>query len=259
MDSFFTQKELFANIGLRNQDLFFYSVTDSTNTRAREYFLTHAPSSPTLFAADTQTAGRGTRDRGFESELGGLYFSLLFPGSSLDSAPLTAMAAGAVYLALRFFLGKKTSKNLFIKWVNDLYIGKKKISGILCEKIDSEVGRAYIVGIGINIYGSPFSPEVEKIASSVEVATGIRLNREALLLKICEYLLSIKDARGGKRLRRAYRRHSLKRGEKISVTDSSGLVRDAHVIGLGKDFSLRVRYSDGETASLVSGDVSIKI
>lgn len=257
MDSFFAQKELFANIGLQSEDLFFYSVTDSTNTRAREYFLTETPNSPCLFIADTQTAGRGTRGRSFESESGGLYFSLLIPNESLDTTDLTAMAAGAAYLALRYFL-KKKSKNLFIKWVNDLYIGGKKIAGILSEKINSEKGQAYVVGIGINLCGSPFSPEVEKIASSVETATGVRLCREALLLKICENLLSIANARGRRRLGRAYRRHSLKRGSEISVTDSAGITRGARALGLNKDFSLRVRYLDGEISSLVSGDISIK-
>lgn len=258
MDSFFTQKELFAKIGLHSQDLFFYSVTDSTNTRARVHFIARAPTTPCLFVADTQTAGRGTRGRSFESEIGGLYFSLLIPNESLDTTHLTVMAAGATYLALRYFLGRK-SKNLFIKWVNDLYIGKKKISGILSEKINGENGQAFIVGIGINLYGSPFSPEVEKIASSVEAATGEKICRETLLLKICENLLSLKSPRGYKRLGRAYRRHSLKKGAEISVTDSTGIIREARVLGLNKDFSLKVRYFDGETASLVSGDLSIKI
>lgn len=258
MDSFFTKKELFANIGLHSQDLFFYSVTDSTNTRAREHFLTEAPSTPCLFAADRQTAGRGTRGRSFESEVGGLYFSLLFPKDSVPATNLTAMAASAAYLSLRYFLRKK-SKKLFIKWVNDLYIEKKKIAGILSEKIDCDRGEAYIVGIGINLYGSPFSPEVEKIAASVEAATGERLYRETLLLKICEYLLSLRTERGRRRLSRAYRRHSLKRGEKIWVTDSAEITREARVMGLNEDFSLKVRYSDGEISSIVSGDVSIKI
>ena len=257
MDSFFAKKELFANIGLQKEDIFFYSVTDSTNTRAREHFTLGAKVSPTLFVADRQTAGRGTRERAFESELGGLYFSLLLPSEELDASRLTVMAAGAVYLSLVSFLGKR--KNLFIKWVNDIYIGKKKIAGILSEKIDTAEGQAYIVGIGINLYGSPFSPEVEKIAASVETAAGVRIDREALLFKICSILLSAKNKRGRKRLSRAYRRHSLKRGAEITVTDSRGLKREARVIGLGKDFSLRVRYSDTEVSSLVSGDISIRI
>ena len=258
VNSFFADSELFANIGLQKEDIFFYSVTDSTNTRARVHFTECGSARPALFAAERQTGGKGTRGRSFESEAGGLYFSLLL-GGELDSCPLTVMAAGAVYLSLREMLGRKKSKALFIKWVNDLYVGEKKISGILSEKIDGECGKAYIVGIGINLYGSPFSPEVSKIASSVEVATGVRLRRDELLLKICSLLLSVGDKRTEKRLCRAYRRHSLAKGRKISVTDSSGVSREAEVMGLGKDFSLKVRYSDGQTAHLLSGDISIKI
>ena len=258
VNSFFAESELFANIGLQKKDVFFYSVTDSTNTRAREFFNGGTSSKAALFVAERQTGGKGTRGRSFESEKGGLYFSLLLHGE-LDSLPLTVMAAGAVYLSLSKMLGRKKSKALFIKWVNDLYIGEKKISGILSEKINGEYGKAYIVGIGINLFGSPFTPELSKIASSVEAATGVRIDGGELLLRICKLLLSVGNRRTEKRLCRAYRRHSIKRGRKITVTDSGGVSRDAAVIGLGKDFSLKVRYSDGKTASLVSGDISVKI
>ena len=259
MDSFFANNDVFANIGLQNDSVFFYDVTDSTNTRAREYFIEKSPSRPALFVAKTQTAGKGTRGRSFESGLGGLYFSVLFPAGKADCSHLTAMAAGAVYLSISSMLGRRKSKSLFIKWVNDLYIGEKKISGILSEKIDSPIGQAYIVGIGINLYGSPFSEVVRRIAASVEELLGVRIDSNELLLKIVSHLLLVGEKSERKKLLSSYRRNSLKKGTPITVKDSPGNAREARVIGLSEDFSLRVRYSDGETASLISGDVSIKI
>lgn len=259
MDSFFPKKDIFEALDLKDGDLFFYSSTDSTNTRAREYFLESGALSPKLFVAREQTAGRGTRGRSFESADGGLYFSILLPDSELDSSGLTAMAAGAVYLSLSHFLTKGQRSPLFIKWVNDLYAGNKKIAGILSERIERDGNAAYIVGIGINLYGSPFSPEVERIAASVETSLGVRIEPWDLLYEIVHHLLSARERRGRRGLLRVYRKHSLKRGAPITVTSSLGISREATVKGLSRDLSLKVRYSDGKKASLISGDLSIRI
>ena len=260
MHSFFAEEVDFANIGLQKSDVVFYASTDSTNTRAREAHLNFPSGAPKLFVAEEQTAGKGTRGRSFESRLGGLYFSLLFtpPSESYDPSRITPLAAAAVYSALYKLLGRKKSKNLFIKWVNDLYVENKKIAGILSERVTAEGKTGYIIGIGINLFGSDFSPEVSKIAASVETATGVRLHGEKVLYEILKRLMPALSSPDKTKLCRVYRRHSLKRGRKINVTDSHGNTREATVRGLTSDFHLSVKYAGGETAELISGDVSIK-
>ena len=60
--------------------VFRYSVTDSTNTRAKEYARDAGRAdSPAVFITRAQSSGRGTRGRAFESPEGaGLYISFLF-------------------------------------------------------------------------------------------------------------------------------------------------------------------------------------
>ena len=261
MYSFFAEELNFANIGLQKQDIVFYTVTDSTNTRAREAFLENPCGAPKLFIAEEQTAGRGTRGRSFESRVGGLYFSLLFSPKTenYDASKITVLAAAAVYSAICSLLGKSDSEKLFIKWVNDVYFENKKLSGILCEKITAGEKTGYVIGVGINLYGSDFSPEVKRIAASIEEVTGKRLTPERLLFEILKELIPNLSSEKKSKLFRVYRRHSLRRGRTVTVSDSMGKTREARVLGLDSDFHLCVRYSDGGREALISGDVTVKL
>ena len=261
MYSFFAEESVFANIGLQKSDVIFYTVTDSTNTRARESFLSEGKNSPRLFVANEQTAGRGTRGRSFESRPMGLYFSFLFipDENSCDASVITPIAAASVFGALRSLVGRRRSKKMMIKWVNDVYIEGRKVSGILCEKIDTEDSTAYVIGIGVNLYGSDFSPEVAKIASSIEVTTGVKPDKGELLYEILKRLVPAVTENKIRRLSSLYRRKGLKRGAKITVTDSLGKSEAATVLGLDSDFHLTVRYEDGKEKNLISGDVSIRL
>lgn len=260
MNSFFADYSDFANIGLQKKDLVFYELTDSTNTRAREAFLEYGKNAPKVFVARRQSAGRGTRERSFESEEGGLYFSLLYeiPEGEFDQTGITPVAAAAALDAIVSMIGRRSSRGLIIKWVNDLYFGGKKIAGILSEKISSAEGSAYIIGIGINLSTKGFSPEVSGIASTVEEKTGIRIDPRLLLPRILARLLPALSSPKKSRLARIYKRKMIRCGTKISISDPLG-IRDAEVIGIDSDFHLLVKYENGERAALVSGDVSIRI
>ncbi|MFV0561141.1 MAG: biotin--[acetyl-CoA-carboxylase] ligase [Enterococcus sp.] len=107
---------------------------------------------PTLFLADMQTGAHGRFNRPFFAERGhGIYMSLLIhPDKSFSELPnYTVIAASACALAIEGCTGKSTE----IKWVNDIFIGKKKVAGILSEAVsDMETGhiKHVIIGMGIN-------------------------------------------------------------------------------------------------------------
>ena len=261
MFSFFADKKNFVNIGLQKDSVVFYRLTDSTNTRAREAFIEKKPVSPMLFVAEGQTDGKGTRGRSFESKSGkGLYFSLLIPegNKKIDSALITPIAAAAVLSALSMLLSKKDGNAPFIKWVNDIYIKNKKIAGILCERVSSGDSFGYVIGIGINLYGSDFSPEVKSIAASVEEMTGEKVNPQRLLLSVVKILIDVFNDGKAEKLIKLYRESSIKSGTEISVSVSGGAPRNARVIGLTESLALTVEYESGERESLISGDVSVK-
>lgn len=86
----------------------------------------------TLLAAASQSAGRGRIGRRFWSPDGsGIYFSFIYvpEGGIQDPGRITAAAAVGVCRAADSLYGIRSG----IKWVNDVYVGGKKVSGILTE------------------------------------------------------------------------------------------------------------------------------
>jgi len=128
-----------------------YAQIDPTNRVAKELAAEGRPAG-TVVHAVSQSAGKGQYGRCFNSPAGGLYFSLLLePDLPLEILPLTTLAAG---LACRNVLHQAFNLVPFIKWPNDLYLGGKKVAGILCEHIctphPSDTAAKVIIGVGLN-------------------------------------------------------------------------------------------------------------
>lgn len=122
---------------------------DSTNSEAHRR--RHEATDFTVWAAEFQTAGRGQRGNTWESAVGeNLTFSILFkPSNFLSTRQFElsqVVALGVVgYLATHGIEAK-------IKWPNDIYVGDKKICGILIENVLSGATLSVcIAGIGINL------------------------------------------------------------------------------------------------------------
>lgn len=124
---------------------------DSTNNYCREQLA--AARLPLAVTAREQFAGRGRYGKSFHSPVGGLYLSYAFSANyDLESLEkVTTVAAAIVHSTLSEY-----SNNLYIKPVNDIYLGDRKICGILTERVDDINLSSYyiIVGIGINIFPS---------------------------------------------------------------------------------------------------------
>lgn len=133
--------------------------TDSTNRVAKELAQQGAPHG-TWVEAGRQTAGRGRLDHSFFSPEGGVYLSVILRPDvpREDWVLITPMAA----VAVRDAVNGITDIELGIKWVNDLYLGEKKVGGILCEAVDDAV----IVGVGLNVWEPEggFPPELNAAA-----------------------------------------------------------------------------------------------
>jgi BirA family biotin operon repressor/biotin-[acetyl-CoA-carboxylase] ligase len=144
-----------------------HRLTDSTNERAKELALADAPHG-TLVTADEQSAGRGRQGRAWSAEPGeALLLSLVL--RSLDELlPLRAAVAVAQSLPVP----------AQIKWPNDVWIGGKKVSGILVEGRPQE-GWA-VLGIGLNVATRSFPDELSEIATSLALE-GLSTSREEVL------------------------------------------------------------------------------
>lgn len=124
-----------------------FDQVDSTNTRLLEQVrLDPVLPSGTVWAARTQTAGRGRMDRKWVSSSGGnLLFSLFYrTRSGLDQWPSLSMAMSiAIDEMLHNF---SVQSNL--KWPNDIHVRGRKIAGLLAERASDD---GVVIGVGLNI------------------------------------------------------------------------------------------------------------
>lgn len=105
-----------------------------------------------------QTAGRGQRGNSWESEPGkNITMSLLLKPAGLHPSRQflvsQAVSVAIVTVLSRYIPGHEVS----IKWPNDIYVGDRKICGILIENSITQNGINHcIVGMGINVNQTRF-------------------------------------------------------------------------------------------------------
>lgn len=225
--------------------------TGSTNDRVRELAELGAPEGSVVIARE-QTAGRGRLARRFISpDSRGLYLSMLLrPRVSAELVPeLTAWTAVAVRRALSTLCGARID----IKWVNDLLIGGKKVCGILTE-LGSNL--TAVVGVGVNVLGSAsdFPPELAQRVTTLS-ACGGRVSVEETAAAVIRELdaLAVAFPAAGDEYLDEYRRHCVVPGRRVSVDGRAALA-----LGIDDGFGLTVRYDDGGTQTLRSGEVSVR-
>jgi BirA family transcriptional regulator, biotin operon repressor / biotin---[acetyl-CoA-carboxylase] ligase len=235
-----------------------FDSLDSTNTEAARQAARGAPEGLCVVARE-QTAGRGRQERVWISTAGaGLYCSILLrPRIEQSAWPLlTLMAAVAVHDALMDACALRTD----IKWPNDIHARERKLCGILCETVETERGRACIVGIGINLSDQALPQELKKAATSVEALTGSSVDAEALLealLRAVARRYETLERKQGRALTlRAWtERSSYAEGKRVRVA-LPGEILEGTTRGLEPDGALRVETPE-ETRIIHAGDVTI--
>lgn len=228
----------------------------STNTTLREWAEEGAPHGAAVIA-EAQTAGRGRLGRSFASPEGaGLYMSVLLrTGIARERLPLLTPSVAVIAAEAIEALSDVT---VGIKWVNDLWIGSRKIAGILTEGSFAPGGElAYaIVGIGINLRSGCLPPELDGIAAAIGDFAPPP-GREALAAAILDRLLAVPEALISGVLLPEYRRRSVVLGREVTATDGSrtlfGVARE-----ISDDGSLLLDIG-GETVALRAGEVSVRM
>ena len=230
----------------------------STNTEAARRAMQGAEEGLCIVARE-QTAGRGRLQRQWVSPAGaGLYFSIVLrpwiDASLWSLIPL--MAALAVHDALLQTCKVETD----IKWPNDILFAEKKLCGILAETIESDTGRAAVVGIGINLNTEAFPVELREVATSLEAAMGKALDAEAVLQSLVQAFArryEILQATGGPgEIVREWSRCSTYTNGKGVCVSSGGEVFSGVTRGLESDGALRVETDAGEIRVVRAGDVT---
>ena len=235
---------------------------DSTNLWGKRAWKGEGAGHGELFVAEYQSAGRGrfTRRWSAPPDSAITMSILLCPEFSPQKAPMMTLVMGLSVAQAVADLGLDVG----IKWPNDVVVSRKKICGILTEmSVESESGyiQYLIIGIGINVNGQAedFPAEIRSTATSLAMETGKTHSRAALAAALIRELDSMCRAWPKEKTEylEAYRRDNITTGKEITVVRGTEEA-PAFAVAIGDDFSLRVRYADGRSEALSSGEISIK-
>lgn len=242
-------------------------TVDSTNTRAKIYAVQDYPRDGNvlekIFIANEQTHGKGRLGKSFYSPpKSGLYISfLLHPDMEAKNAVLLTTAASVVVcMAIENISGLSPK----IKWVNDVYLGDKKICGILTEAVtDFESGSvdSVVIGIGINISTDDFPDGVNEVAGSLtdETPTPVDIRNtiaaEVINLTdkiICEDIIQNKD----RSFINEYKKRSMVIGRRLRIVKTNEVVKG---VDIDQNGGLVVLCDDGTEKTLSTGEISIRL
>lgn len=210
----------------------------------------------TVVVADEMTQGRGTQGRAWCAPKGGLYLSIVLRGVS-DPHLLTLALGNAVADALEV-----AGAEPLLKWVNDVWVGGKKIAGILVEGESTGARLDFLVaGIGINVNGpaDQFPPDVRAVATTLEAEIACEScvpDLETLLLQnVASWLTRVREGRGTEVLD-AFRRRDALAGQAVVVAEGATQMRGT-ADGVDERGRLRVRGPDGRVQAFQTGTVRL--
>lgn len=128
-------------------EIIYLDEVDSTQKYLKNHININGYTHDIAVVTTNQTAGIGSRDNSWQSVSGNLSFSFTQHMSNLPND--LNLQSASIYFSFLFknILVAKGSK-LWLKWPNDLYVGDKKIGGIITHLVDNIL----YCGIGVNLY-----------------------------------------------------------------------------------------------------------
>lgn len=241
-------------------NIIYHKAINSTNTLAKELAANGAPEG-TLVLAEEQTEGRGRINRVWLSPAyENLYFTIVLrPCVQAEQLFVFTMILA---LAASDAVNKMIGIRPLIKWPNDLYVGRKKLGGILTEFSVREKTVEYVIlGLGLNVNWNPHEEESMLYpATSIFTEMGTRFSRSDLLIEILKFYEShYREVLGG-HIDNIYKRWnelSLIKGREVEIHSGQETVR-GNVVRIDRNGALIIIDGDGRKKRIQSGDVSVR-
>jgi BirA family biotin operon repressor/biotin-[acetyl-CoA-carboxylase] ligase len=233
---------------------------DSTNTR-----LLARPGPPAGFAdaalAELQHAGRGRQGRRWISPFGAS-LALSLGWTLRDAERINASLSLVVGVAVCRALGGLGAQGIRLKWPNDVWLGDRKLGGVLVETRVSGDSAHIVVGVGLNLHLSEASRrQIDAPApAALEAACPAPLSRNAIAAALLGELLSMLplfERCGFAAFRDEWRALDALRGRPARVL----LERDAVegiARGVDEDGALLLEYG-GKVHTFIAGEASLRL
>lgn len=224
---------------------------DSTNNFAKKMVLEGKIWQNTMILAYEQTAGRGTGNKSWSSPKGNLYSSLVFEmPHDANLHEISFVAGNSVLKTL-----KELGLNPKCKWVNDVFVNMRKISGILTE----QVGNYAIIGTGINIIYYPKTAVFYETTSLLR--EGVEIPVRELLKKYSENLveeLNTWKRFGFESILDYWKENALWLKERVRIFDilNGELQCEGILTDIDPSGALLIKLEDGSIRKIISGNLA---
>ncbi|HTY41797.1 MAG TPA: biotin--[acetyl-CoA-carboxylase] ligase [Thermoanaerobaculia bacterium] len=228
----------------------------SSNGLAREiidvYFEEGLDLRTTVLVAEAQPGAYGRQGRRWEAPAGrGLYFTVLRP--AVEGEPLSLVPIAAARWT-RAVLAEKTGAPIALKWPNDLYVGRRKLGGVIAESRTQGGDTAIAVGVGINVLGKGEALGLPE-ATTLEEETGRPTPLAALLQAILDrFDRELSAPRWSEEAREWERVAAHRPGDRLTIHRNGEEISGAY-LGLDASGFLRLDTGRGET-TVATGEVA---
>ena len=235
--------------GPRSALIHYHPELDSTMNRAMD--LARAGCPPyTVVVADRQLQGRGRMQRQWQSEEGGLYFSMVLRPTLLPRVcPVINLA---VALDLVATLARCCGIPARVKWPNDVLVDGRKIAGILSQmEVEADQVAFINVGIGLNLNNRP--EIADKPAVSALQLTGRRINRAEVLADFLHRFEARMAAFSRADVLQQWRERTITLGRRVAITT----LRDSCeglAVDIDDEGGLILEMADGARRTVFYGD-----
>lgn len=233
----------------RRQSVHYFDEVASTMDIARELARKGAPHM-TVVAAGRQLSGRGRLMRSWQSEPGGLYFTVILrPDIAPPLACRVTFAAGA---ALAKVLRELFGIEALLKWPNDVLIDGKKLSGMLSEmETHSDMLSFVNLGIGINVNNDPSG--IVPPAVSLKALLRRQVSKVELLSKFLDAFETLLGILDDTELLAIWRSLSGTLGRQVQIASRDGVV-SGRAVDIDESGALLVETNGGGRVRMVHGD-----
>jgi len=240
------KQKILKNLPKEVVNLEIYNTIDSTNEECKRLEL---KKDFHVIISEHQTMGRGRLGKTWSSPSSGNIYMSIYSKETINTAPLSLIVG---LISANVINSMIQTKDVGLKWPNDIILAKKKIGGILIEKEVMGSNINNIVGIGINL-NHPNKEEWWGDLSSFNISTmrnelinGILKN----YIDFCEYGMDSWEEK--------WHELCVHMNLNIKIKHNEKIIEKGLFDGINSDGSLRLRLPSNKIINYEHGEISIE-
>ncbi len=210
-----------------------------------------------VIIAEEQTGGVGRLGRAWVSPAGGIWITIVLkPEIPIDRLFMITMAGS---IAIARAIRKEYGISALIKWPNDIFVGDKKVGGLLLElAAEADAVHYSLLGIGIdaNISLTDLPPNLRDTVTSLHVEVGHEVDRVALLARVLrEFELRYMQLEDGEydSIIREWKSLSLTLEQRVAIRTINKAF-EGEAIDIDSYGALIIRRDNGKIERVIAGD-----